>query len=56
MISLCLKASARLKSPAKPNVDQDAIEATCDKGVLTIRLPKRKVDAPDSQVRKVDVT
>jgi HSP20 family protein len=38
-----------------PNVDQDAISAICDKGVLTIHLPKRKSDKPESPSRKVDV-
>lgn len=38
-----------------PNVDQDAISAVCDKGVLTIHLPKRKSDKAESPSRRVDV-
>jgi len=38
-----------------PNVDQDAIDAQCDKGVLTIHLPKRKDIDPSNNARKINV-
>ena len=39
-----------------PDVDQDAIDAKCDKGVLTIHLPKLKDTEPPDNDRKIDVT
>lgn len=41
--------------PLPPNVDQDAITAECDKGVLRIHLPKRKASDAESKARKVEV-
>ena len=38
-----------------PNIDQSAINAVCDKGVLTVHLPKRKVDEEPSTSRRIDV-
>ncbi len=38
-----------------PNVDQDAIDAQCDKGVLTIHLPKREKEQLKSPARKIAV-
>ena len=39
-----------------PNVDQDAIDAKCENGVLTIHLPKRKDTERPESARKIKVT
>jgi HSP20 family protein len=39
-----------------PNVDQDAIDAKYDKGVLTIHLPKRKDIESPPNARKINVS
>ena len=44
------------KFPLPPNIDQDEIDAECAKGVLTIHLPKRKIEQPESQARKINVS
>ena len=41
--------------PLPPNVDQDAITAECEKGVLRIHLPKRKVTETEPKARKIEV-
>lgn len=38
-----------------PNVDQDGVNAICDKGVLTIHLPKRKSTEEKVESRRIDV-